>query len=77
METLESVIDHPDMTNCPVLIFANKMDMSNLRPAQIVERLGLHKYKRTWHLQPCCGLNGEGIIEGFEWLRKEVKKIEK
>jgi small GTP-binding protein len=72
-ETLENVIDHPDMVNCPVLIFANKMDMASLRPVQLVEKMGLHKSKRAWHLQPCCGLNGDGIIEGFEWLRKELK----
>lgn len=76
-ETLEGVMDHPDMANCPVLVFANKMDLATLRPIELVERMGLHKTKRTWHLQPCCGMNGDGIIEGFEWLRKEVKKIGK
>ena len=60
------------MANCPVLVFANKMDMASLRPAQIVEKMGLHNSRRSWHLQPCCGLNGDGIIEGFEWLRKEL-----
>lgn len=64
-ETLEEVINHPDMTQCPVLVFANKMDIATLRPIQIVEKMGLHKFKRQWHMQPCCGLNGEGIIEGF------------
>lgn len=64
-ETLESVISHPDMLQCPVLIFANKMDLTTLRPVEIVEKMGLHKYKRAWHMQPCCGINGDGIIEGF------------
>lgn len=61
------------MSSCPLLLFANKMDISNLRPAQIVEKMGLHLTKREWHMQPCCGLNGDGIVEGFEWLRKAVK----
>lgn len=61
------------MADCPVLVFANKMDISSLRPVQIVERMGLHKLKRG-HMQPCCALNGEGIVEGFDWLRKEVKR---
>jgi len=57
------------MQECPVLVFANKMDISNLRPIDIVQKMGLHNAKRKWQLQPCCGLNGDGIIEGFEWLR--------
>jgi hypothetical protein len=24
-------------------------------------------------LQPCCALNGDGLVEGFEWLRKQLK----
>ena len=76
-ETLSNVINADGMTHCPVLVFANKMDISTLRPNEIVEKLGLHKEKRAWHLQPCCGLNGEGIIEGFEWLKNEVKKSKK
>jgi signal recognition particle receptor subunit beta len=57
------------MQDCPVLVFANKMDISNFRPVEIVQKMGLYNSKRTWHVQPCCGLNGDGIIEGFEWLR--------
>ena len=72
-DTLEEVINNPDMLHCPLLLFANKMDMTSLRPAALVEKMGLHHTKRPWHLQPCCGLNGDGIIEGFEWLRKELK----
>ena len=72
-ETLENVTSHPDMANCPVLVFANKMDLSKLRPVSIVERLGLHKSKGSWHLQPCCALNGDGVVEGFEWMRKELR----
>jgi|JI102314A1RNA_FD_contig_21_9459669_length_285_multi_3_in_0_out_0_2 signal recognition particle receptor subunit beta len=33
---MENVINHHAMTDCPVLVFANKMDISNLRPVQIV-----------------------------------------
>ena len=38
-ETLENVISHPDMANCPVLVLANKMDVATLRPVQIVEKM--------------------------------------
>ena len=51
----------------PVLVFANKMDVSPLKPKEIVKKLGIHKMRREWQLQPFCGLNGEGLVEGFEW----------
>jgi hypothetical protein len=35
--------------------------------------MGLHLLRRQWHLQPCCALNGDGLVEGFEWLRKNLK----
>jgi signal recognition particle receptor subunit beta len=58
------------MKNVPVLVFANKMDIATLKPLEIVQKLGLHQLRRQWHLQSCCALNGDGLIEGFEWLRK-------
>ena len=66
------------LKSAPVLILSNKSDMASLKPGEIVEKLGLHMLRgRTWNLQPCCGLTGEGITEGFEWLRKEVKSSKK
>jgi signal recognition particle receptor subunit beta len=35
-ETLDSVINHPDMAECPVLVFANKIDLATLKPVDIV-----------------------------------------
>lgn len=58
------------MKDVPILVLSNKMDIATLKTRDIVERLGLHLMRRNWHLQPCCALNGEGLIEGFEWLRK-------
>ena len=71
------VIQNDSMKNIPVLVFANKTDIATMKPAQIVEKLGLHQERRAWNLQPCCALNGDGIVEGFEWLLKEVKKNRK
>jgi hypothetical protein len=53
------------MEKCPILVFANKIDIASLNLNQIAEKMGLDQLKRVWHLQPCCGLNGEGIVEGF------------
>ena len=65
-ETLEGVLNHQALRNVPVLVLANKMDMAQLKPAQLVEKMGLHTLRgREWNLQPTCALTGEGITEGF------------
>lgn len=50
------------------------MDLTDLKPSDLVEKMGLHTMRRAWHLQPCCALTGDGLVEGFEWLNKETKK---
>lgn len=72
-ETLDEVINNENMKNVPVLVFANKMDISPYQPRELVEMMGLHMLRRQWHMQPCCALNGDGLVEGFEWLRKQLK----
>lgn len=64
-QTLDSVINHENMKNVPVLVFANKMDISTYQTREIVQMLGLHQLRRQWHLQPCCALSGDGLVEGF------------
>ena len=63
------------MNNCPLLVFANKIDISNISTRDLISKLGLDKIlRRDWHLQPSCALTGEGLSEGFEWLGKMVNK---
>ena len=76
-ETLDAVVNHEAMKNVPVLVFANKMDIATLQPREIVEKLGLHLMRRQWHLQPCCAINGDGLVQGFEWLRTQIKSGKK
>ena len=76
-ETINNVMSSENLNGSPLLILANKMDMCTKNPADIVQRLGLHQLRREWNLQPCCGLNGDGIAQGFEWLQKQVKKNKK
>ena len=35
-----------ELKNCPVLVLANKMDLSSLQPVKIVEALGLYQTRR-------------------------------
>lgn len=60
----------------PVLIFANKQDLMNsARASEIAEGLNLHTIRdRSWHIQACSALNGEGVKDGLNWISKNIQK---
>jgi len=75
-DALKQLLNDSSLNDCPLLIFANKQDLSSsLSEEEIIDRLELNKITdRKWHLQPTCAVTGEGIFEGLTWLSKKVKK---
>jgi small GTP-binding protein len=58
-----------------VLVFANKQDLPNAVPAdQLVQKLGLDSCRNPWYIQPSCAVNGEGLLEGLDWLGETLAK---
>lgn len=75
-EELEKVLAHAELRGAALLVFANKQDLPHsAKPAELIEHLSLHTIAgdREWLLQPSNALTGEGLAEGFEWLRVNVK----
>jgi signal recognition particle receptor subunit beta len=64
------------MNNAVVLVFANKQDLPNaLSVAEVTDRIGLRSIsQRNWHVQGCCGISGQGLFEGLDWLSQTVSK---
>ncbi|KAL4442877.1 hypothetical protein ABPG74_010766 [Tetrahymena malaccensis] len=72
--TLFQVLNEQETFGIPVLIFANKIDVSQIAFNELSGKLGLHELQnRKIHLQQCCALTGEGMFEGFEWLNQQFK----
>ena len=66
-EELHSIVNFDGMTAVPVLVFANKQDLPNaIGINKLSERLHLRDLKSKWHVQTCCAVNGDGLLEGFE-----------
>jgi ADP-ribosylation factor protein 1 len=76
-ETLSEVLSDDRLANAPLLVFANKVDISNMTTPEVVSSMGLQNLRREWYVQPTCALSGSGLCEGFEWLSKEVKNKRK
>jgi len=76
-EELHSIVCDMDFnSNAPVLIFANKQDLPNaVNASKLAEILMMSKLRgREWYIQPCIATKGEGLVEGFEWLRTQLNK---
>ena len=58
----------------PVLIFANKQDLEPKVAMHEIPALldfpGMEK--RDWFIQPCNALQGLGLQEGLQWLRRAM-----
>ncbi|EFA84311.1 potential ADP-ribosylation factor [Heterostelium album PN500] len=58
-----------------LLILLNKQDQPNaMNSSELTESLKLNDLKdRKWHIQPTTAITGAGILEGLEWLSKNLK----
>lgn len=68
------MLAHEDLKNALVLVYANKQDVRDaLNAAEISTQLNLTKLKNhSWHIQACCGLTGEGLYNGMEWVTGQM-----
>jgi GTPase SAR1 family protein len=66
-EELWKMLAEKELEKSIVLIYANKQDMDNkMTPAEMATALNLVALKDinvTWHIQPCCALAGEGLLD--------------
>ncbi|XP_002131839.1 ADP-ribosylation factor 6-like [Ciona intestinalis] len=82
-QELFNVLKEPEMARIPVLILANKQDISLAQPIEVlIEQLGLGDIPawQRWNIQPCSATKGDGVIEGmqsFSRMIKEFKKLNK
>ena len=73
-ETLRGLLSCEEMKGAPLLVYANKQDLPNaLSVPQLTDRLGLACTKgRPWYVQGCVANRGDGLLDGLDWLCKNV-----
>ncbi|KAM3532302.1 hypothetical protein NHJ13051_000288 [Beauveria bassiana] len=79
-QELHRIINDREMTDCLLLVFANKQDLKEgnlttaMKPQEVTEALQLSKLKdKVWYVVPSCATTGEGLLEGLAWLSNNVK----
>lgn len=73
-EELDKVMHEDEMSECVLLVFANKQDLPGaMTAAEVTEKLGLHKLRnRQWFIQSACAKTGDGLYEGLDWLSRTL-----
>mmetsp|Transcript_41271 Transcript_41271/g.124567 ORF Transcript_41271/g.124567 Transcript_41271/m.124567 type:complete len:185 (-) Transcript_41271:70-624(-) len=73
-DLLLSLINDPAMRDLPLLVIANKQDLSgSLSPDEVVDQLGLREFGHVcWRVQAACASSGSGLTEGAQWLHDQV-----
>lgn len=80
-DELEGMLAHKafDGKPVPILFLANKMDLPHSMPHQgIADVMGLTQvaFHHTWKIMHCCGLTGEGVREGWDWLTQQMGQLQ-
>lgn len=66
-QQLHLTLREPQLTDCAVLVYANKQDMSGAE-SELRDKLGLLHLHQRWRVQPCVATTGDGLYEGLDWL---------
>ncbi|QSL64704.1 hypothetical protein MERGE_002006 [Pneumocystis wakefieldiae] len=75
-DELLKIMDDDNLKDSLLLVFANKQDIEDsMSPREISDFLGLVNFKdRPWHIQGCCGLTGDGLYKGLDWIVSSLNK---
>ena len=71
---MDELLESENMNNVPMLVFANKQDITTACDAEeVVEELGLSDIKgREWNIQACSAISQEGLQDGIQWMVDQV-----
>jgi small GTP-binding protein len=76
-EELSFILEADEMRGAALLVYANKQDLPGaMTPSEVGEKLGLHSIRdREWYIQSTCGVSGDGLYEGLNWLADAVGRV--
>ena len=73
------ILQQPELSNLPLLIFANKQDLnSSLSAEEILDQLNLNRIiDRNWTIVASSSITKQGLTIGLDWLIKCVFRKDK
>ncbi|XP_061703647.1 ADP-ribosylation factor-like protein 3 isoform X3 [Syngnathoides biaculeatus] len=76
---LAELLEEDDLAGVPLLVFANKQDLSAAMSAsELAEGLDLHTVRdRMWQVQACSAVTAEGLQDGMSWVCRNIRFCKK
>jgi ADP-ribosylation factor-like protein 2 len=73
-EELHNLLKQDKLAGATLIVLCNKQDISGaLKVEEIKNILELDSITtRHWKIMPCCGLTGEGLASGMEWIMGDI-----
>ena len=74
-DNLLELLSEEELASVPLLVLANKQDLDlALGADEVMEHLELSNITdRTWNIQACSAIKGDGLQEGCNWLISNAK----
>lgn len=76
---LIKILKSPETQGLPVVVLANKQDLPGSVDSSDVEKLLTKDMPpgQLWHVEPTCGVTGEGLEEAVEKMAELIEKKKK
>lgn len=76
---LEKMLGEDELAKAVLLVFANKQDITGaMSGREVAAQLQLEKLRdRPYFVQDCCGLSGDGLTPGLDWLASAIANKKK
>ena len=75
-QELMKLMGQEKLSGASLLVFANKQDLAGaLKGEEIAEALCLGSdlfKKHHWEIHPCSAVTGQGLVEGMDWMVKDI-----
>ncbi|KAM4634081.1 ADP-ribosylation factor-like protein 3 [Polymixia lowei] len=73
-QELSELLDEEKLAGVPLLVFANKQDLTAAAPvSELAESLNLHTLRdRMWQIQACSAVTAEGVQDGMTWICRNM-----
>lgn len=75
MSELGKVLKTEKLAGASLLVLANKQDIPGaIKCEELIKEMKLSEIieKRNWHIEATSAITGEGILEGFRWMVRDV-----
>uniref|UniRef100_A0A1A7X362 ADP-ribosylation factor 5 n=1 Tax=Iconisemion striatum TaxID=60296 RepID=A0A1A7X362_9TELE len=75
-DELHRMLEEDELKGVPLLVFANKRDLPRaMSISDITDALSLSGVPQQWLVQPSCAVNGNGLVEGLDWLSNQILRM--